>query len=124
MTLMSAPPILTVKGLSVMCRIGVPEEERSEAQRLLLDLRFAGSGTDVDPGDEINRTVDYHAVALRASAIAGERERRLIETLAGDLGRLLMEEFHLAWIEVRVRKFILPDAEWVSVEIRRDAASD
>jgi dihydroneopterin aldolase len=113
--------ILSVKGLSVTSRIGVPDEERAASQRLLLDLRFAGVLQPSELGDEIGSTVDYHAVALRAAMIAGSGERRLIETLAEDLASDLISRFDLRWIEITVRKFILPDAEWVSVEIRREA---
>ena len=75
----------------------------------------------MDLGDEIVRTVDYHAVVLRVAAIAEEHPRKLIETLADDLAGKLSGEFWLCWIEITIRKFILANAEWVSVSIRREA---
>ena len=121
--MMTGERILSVKGLQVLSRIGVTGEERSVPQELLLDLRFASLDQPADLGDEISRTTDYHALALRASAIATDGERRLIETLAEDLASALLAGFGLRWIEVTVRKFILTDAEWVSVEIRRETSS-
>ena len=47
--------------------------------------------------------------------------RKLIETLADQLAAALLAEFSLRWIEITIRKFILPNAEWVSVSIRREA---
>ncbi len=113
--------IIEIRGLELKARVGVPDGERADPQRLLLDLRFAATDQPPDLGDEISRTVDYHAVALRVAAIVEERPRKLIETLADELTGTLLSEFRLRWIEVAIRKFILPNAEWVSVTIRRQA---
>lgn len=118
---MSPERVIEIRGLAVMARVGVPEEERAEPQRLLVDLRFAVAGHAGDLGDDIARTVDYYTLSRRVISLAEERPRRLIETLADDLGDHLMEDFPLRWIEITVRKFILSDAEWVSVSIRRES---
>ena len=118
---MGTERIIEIRGLELTARVGVPDGERAHPQRLLFDLRFATTDQPPDLGDEISRTVDYHAVALRVTAIVEERPRKLIETLADDLASLLLGEFDLRWIEITVRKFILPNAEWVSVTIRRQA---
>lgn len=117
---MTSERIIGIKGLEVAAHVGVPEEERSSPQRLLIDLRFASLGQPDDLGDEITRTVDYHAVTLRVSAIAAERPRKLIETLADEIAGILLAKFRLRWIEVTIRKFILPQTEYVSVTIRRE----
>ena len=44
--------------------------------------------------------------------------------LSGALALALLGEFSLRWIEITIRKFILPNAEWVSVSIRREANKD
>jgi len=112
--------IIGIRGLNVTARIGVSEEERKTLQKLLLDLNFAATNQPVELNDEILLTVDYHAVSRRVAEIAGERPRRLIETLADELTVALLAEFQLRWIEITVRKFILPQTEWVSVTTRRD----
>jgi len=118
---MSGERIIAIKGLEVSAHVGVPEEERSRPQRLLLDLSFAAIDQPSDLSDEISRTVDYHAVSLRVAEVVGERPRKLIETLADQLAAALLAEFSLRWIEITIRKFILPNAEWVSISIRREA---
>lgn len=118
---MNSERIIGIKGLEVDAHVGVPDSERALSQRLLLDLRFASLEQPEDLGDEISRTVDYHALSLRVSGLAGERPRKLIETLADEIAGTLLSEFRLRWIEVTVRKFILPQTEWVSVTIRREA---
>jgi len=116
---MSSERVITIKGLEVMARVGVPEEERSAPQKLLIDLSFAAVEQLADLGDDITRTVDYFEISRRVIAIVGERPRRLIETLADEMTATLLGEFHLRWIEITVRKFILTDAEWVAVTVRR-----
>jgi FolB domain-containing protein len=118
---MSSERVITIKGLEVMAHVGVPDEERSAPQKLLLDLSFAAIDQPVDLGDDIARTVDYFALSRRIIAFAAERPRQLIETLAEETASTLLGEFPLRWIEITVRKFILTDAEWVAVTVRREA---
>ncbi len=118
---MNSERVIEIKGLEVTASVGVPEEERSTPQRLLMDLRFAAIEQPHDLGDEITRTVDYYAVSLRVKALAKERPRKLIETLADEAASTLLREFRLRWIEVVIRKFILPETEWVSVSVRRES---
>jgi FolB domain-containing protein len=121
---MPSERVIAISGLEVMSRVGVPEEERSAPQRLLIDLKFVAREHHAHLGDDITRTVDYFAVSRRVIALAAERPRRLIETLADDTASALLQEFRLGWIEITVRKFILPDADCVSVSIRREADAD
>lgn len=111
---------LTIHRLRLWAHVGVPEEERARPQMLEATLRFKmAEVTAAAETDDLERTVDYDAVAQRAKAIAAERPRRLIETLAEDLAVGLMEAFGLPRIEVGLRKFILPDTECVELVIER-----
>ena len=119
---MSTERIISIQGLEVMAHVGVPEEERAVAQRLLIDLRFAALAQPEELHDDLTLTVDYHRVSLRASEISENRPRKLIETLGDDLATALLAEFHLRWIDVTIRKFILPKTEWVGVSVRRESS--
>lgn len=113
--------IISIRGLEVSALVGVPDEERANPQRLLIDLKFASSAQPQQLNDDIALTVDYHAVSLKVAEISGDHPRKLIETLADELAISLLVEFNLRWIEINIRKFILPNTEWVSVSIRREA---
>jgi FolB domain-containing protein len=119
---MSTERIISIQGLEVMSHVGVPEEERAVAQRLLLDLRFAALAQSEKLHDDITQTVDYHRVSLRVVEISRARSYKLIETLADDLATALIAEFHLCWIDVTIRKFILPNTEWVGVSVRHESS--
>ncbi len=69
--------------------------------------------------DAIGKTVDYFAVCQRVAAIAGRWRRTLIETLAEDVAEGILREFALDSIVVEVRKFVLENADYVSVKLRR-----
>jgi dihydroneopterin aldolase len=113
--------VIAIKGLQVSAHVGVPDSEREAPQTLRIDLNFAARSQPALLNDDIALTVDYHAVSLMVAEIASERSRQLIETLADELAGRLISEFGLRWIEVTIRKFILPQTDWVSVSIRRES---
>ncbi|MFV1995672.1 MAG: dihydroneopterin aldolase [Verrucomicrobiales bacterium] len=111
-----------LRGLRVATRIGVPEQERSEPQELVLDVTLLARARFSELADEVEKTTDYDAVARRIREFCGQREGCLIETLAEDLASLLLAEYAISAVELEVRKFILPDCDHVAVRIRRGDA--
>jgi len=109
---------ILIRGLRLPCHIGVPAEERRNLQTLRAHLTL-----DVVPfpeSDAIEKTIDYKVVSDGVQALALERERRLIETLAQDIARYILEEFPVNSIRVELEKFILPETDWVGVVIERE----
>ena len=112
-----------IRGLKVACHIGVPDEERAESQEVLINITMARKECSVtEPlNDDISRTIDYYAVAVRVEAIAEARPRKLIETLSEDIAATILREFAIASITVEIEKFILPNTRCVGVVITRNA---
>lgn len=109
---------ILVNGLRVATRIGVPAEERAADQELEIDLRI-GSPVSFDSLDDaIGRTIDYAAVCQRIEDLAVAKPRALIETFAFEAGTMVIEEFGAPWVEVEIRKFILPQTRSVGVRCR------
>ena len=120
---MNPPPDeIHLRGLDLPARIGVPEEERASWQNLQLDLVLQVARRFETMADDIAATPDYAAVAARARALASERPRRLIETLAADLAACLLAEFPLIGVTVEVRKRVLPGCNEVSARLTRMAS--
>lgn len=113
------PDLIHIEALEVRSRIGVPEEERSAPQRLTVTLTLEPAAGFRALGDRLEGTVDYAAVCEAVKAIAAERARRLVETLAEELAAQLLARFPLRRVEVEVRKFILPDTDYVAIRIER-----
>jgi dihydroneopterin aldolase len=107
--------LIIIKGLEIDAFVGVPDDERKDLQRLLVNATLTPLNSFAEIGDEIDRTVDYHAAVRRITSLASSRPRRLIETLASEIAEMLVEEFPARRAEVEVRKFILPETEYVAV---------
>ncbi|MFT4548106.1 MAG: FolB domain-containing protein [Pseudoalteromonas tetraodonis] len=108
-----------IENLWVETSVGVPDEERAQAQEVAICLTMVPERPMAGLGDSIEKTVDYFAVSQRVAAIAGDGERKLIETLAEDVAELLLREFPLDSVVVELRKFILENADYVSVKLER-----
>jgi len=115
---------IVIRSLRVPCRIGVPEEERAEAQEIEIDLTIETVKPFDTMDDNVAGTVDYAVVCRRLAEAAAERPRQLIETLASDLAEMVITEFPCRAVTIEVRKFILPDTDWVGVRHSRRASED
>ena len=96
--------------------IGVPENERKTPQRLLLSVRFKIETAFSALDDNIEKTVDYEGVAAEAERVVQTSTAHLIEKLVADLGEALMTRFPMLQLEIELKKFILPNAQCVSVK--------
>lgn len=115
---MKTTPLLSeilIDSLRVKTWIGVPDEERMEAQEIEIDIRIQPKRNFAEMQDDINLTVDYAAVCQRVSELAAERPRRLIESLAQEICEMILKEFAATSAEVEIRKFILPETGYVAV---------
>jgi dihydroneopterin aldolase len=116
--------VIIIKGLQVDAYVGISDEERRNSQRLRIDAVLTPLTDFSTLADDISRTVDYHAAARRIFSVAASRPRRLIETLASEIAETLVGEFRAQRAEVEVRKFILPDTEYVAVRCSRDRRAE
>jgi len=102
-----------IEQLEVFARVGVPDSERAKAQRLSLNVTLWPK--TAEPRDEISDTVNYSEVAESLKQFVSQRDHKLIETLAEKIAAHLLTQFSLRKVEVEVRKFALPNANYVSV---------
>jgi len=110
---------IEIANLAVFSQVGVPEEERAAPQRLTVWLRLESNLSFAAMDDRIENTVDYAAVCEEIKKIAAARPRRLIETLAEEIASGVLERFPVWRLSVELRKFILPDTDYVAVRIER-----
>lgn len=110
---------IRIVDLEVSCHVGVPDSERATAQRLLVSLDLEHDFRAAAAADDLTRTIDYYAVSRRVLAFGEGRSWRLIEKLADDIATAVLAEFRPTRIRVEVKKFIIPEARHVSVEVVR-----
>jgi FolB domain-containing protein len=107
-----------IEQLEIHGRVGVPDSERAEAQRLSLNVTLWPNIAELH--DNLANTVNYSAVAECVKEFVSLRDYKLIETLAEEIAAHLLAQFDLPKVEVEVRKFVLPDANYVSVTAARE----
>jgi dihydroneopterin aldolase len=112
--------LIRIVDLAVYAYIGVPDEERSEVQRLLVSLDMLGeSFAHAASTDNVSWTINYADVAEHVRELSGRRPRKLLETLAEEMALDLIKRFPIKWLTLEIKKFVLPDAGYVSVNIER-----
>jgi len=96
--------IIFLGGLTTECIIGIWDWERRVKQKIVVDLEV---GTDIRraaASDRIEDTLDYKRVAKRLLQFVGDSEFQLVETLAERIAELVIVEFSVPWVRVRLNK--------------------
>jgi 7,8-dihydroneopterin aldolase/epimerase/oxygenase len=112
--------LIRVVDLAVWAHIGVPEAERLAPQRLLISMEMSiGSFSHAAGTDNIGWTVHYGEVVEHVKQLVAKRHRKLLETLVEEIAFDLLKNFEIHKIVLEIKKFVLPDAQYVSVKIER-----
>lgn len=96
--------IIFLRDLRIPTIIGVYDWERAIRQTISFDLEM---GTDIRKAaasDNIDDTLNYKAVAKRIITFVGESRFQLVETLAENVAELVLAEFDVRWLRLRVNK--------------------
>jgi 7,8-dihydroneopterin aldolase/epimerase/oxygenase len=110
---------ISIVDLEVFYRVGVPDAERAQPQRLLLTVEMESDFSAAAKSDSIADTIDYFAVTQRLLKFGDGRSWKLIEKLATDIADAISAEFKPAGVSVAVKKFIIPQARYVSVALAK-----
>ena len=105
--------------LEVFYRVGVFEPERAHPQRLLITVDLQHAFEAAASLDDLTKTIDYYAVTQRLLRFGDGRSWKLIESLATEIAGMVLDEFSAASVCVEVKKFVIPQTRYVSVEVSR-----
>ncbi|MDV6327302.1 dihydroneopterin aldolase [Idiomarina sp. PL1-037] len=112
--------VVSIEGLTVETIIGVYDWEKEKKQRLVLDIQMSWDNQRAATTDNIDDALDYALVSERVSGWVAEKPRQLIETVAEGVASLILNEFGVQNVEVRVAKpGAVPNAKTVAVSVRR-----
>lgn len=112
--------ILYIRNLKVDAVVGIFSWEKRIRQPLHLDLEIALDIRKAAATDDIQYALDYKTVSTRLTQFISQSEWHLIETLAEKIAALLMEEFGVTWLRLRLSKpAALPAADSVGLMIER-----
>jgi 7,8-dihydroneopterin aldolase/epimerase/oxygenase len=113
--------IVYLRDLKIECIIGIYEWERRVKQTIVLDLDMAADIRRAAASDRIEDTLDYKSVTKRLIDFVGASQFQLVETLAEKIAELVLNEYEIPWVRVRVNKRgALRHATDVGVVIERE----
>jgi dihydroneopterin aldolase len=96
--------IIFLSGLTTECIIGIWDWERRIKQKIVVDLEMGADIRRAAGSDRIDDTLDYKSVAKRLLQFIGDSEFQLVETLTERIAELVITEFSVPWVRVRLNK--------------------
>lgn len=112
--------IVFIEALAIDTIIGIYDWEREVKQTVVLDIEMAHDMTQAATTDDIEFTLNYHAVANRLLEFVSGSEFLLVETMAARCAEIICEEFAVPWLRLKVSKpGAVREAKAVGVIIER-----
>ena len=96
--------IVYIRDLQIETIIGIFDWEREVKQIVSLDLDMAHDIQKAAATDDIQYTLDYKSVGKRLISFIEQSEFFLVETMAEEVARIVLEEFSVPWLKLRVSK--------------------
>jgi dihydroneopterin aldolase len=93
-----------IRDLRIDTVIGIYDWEREVRQTVSLDLEMATDIRRAAQSDSIEDTLNYKAVAKRLIQFVGESEFQLVETLSERCAAIVLDEFDVPWVRLRLSK--------------------
>ena len=112
--------IIYIRDLKIDTVIGVFDWERQITQTISFDIDMATDIRKAASSDDLADTLDYKAVSKRLIDYVGSSDFQLVETLAERICDIIIEEFNVPWVRLRLnKKGALRGANDVGVLIER-----
>lgn len=96
--------IVYIQDLKIQTVIGIFDWERAIRQTICLDLEMASDIRPAAEQDSIDHALNYKAVADRIVEFVEASEFQLVETLAERIAELVLNEFSVPWLRLKLGK--------------------
>ena len=111
---------VVVRGLVLMCSIGIRRAERDRPQRVRVSVALTASAEAGFPGEDRRRVINYEKVVAAIRQIAASGHIDLCEGFAARICDACFADPRVAHIQVEVEKLdIFADAEAVGAIVER-----
>jgi dihydroneopterin aldolase len=111
---------VTVRGLILMCSIGIRRREREQKQRVRISVDLIAGASAAFPGDERRRVINYEKVVAAIREIARAGHIDLCEGFAERICAACLADPRVEQVRVWVEKLdVFPDAEGVGAILER-----
>ncbi len=109
---------VTVRGLILMCSIGIRPSERGRKQRVRVSVDL--SAADPFPGEDRRRIINYETIVARIREVASAGHIDLCEGFAERICTACFADPRVERVRVSVEKLdVFPDAEGVGAILER-----
>jgi len=98
------PDTVFLHDLRIETVIGIWDWERKIRQTVSIDLEMGADVRHAAAHDDIEHALNYKAVAKRIQSLVGDAEFNLVETMAERIAEVVLTEFDVPWVQVRVNK--------------------
>ena len=111
---------VTVRGLVVMCGIGIRRSERDRRQRVRVSVELTATAAASYPGEDRRRVINYEKVVTAIRDIAESGHIDLCEGFAQRLCDRCFEDPRVMHVRATVEKLdVFPDAESAGATLDR-----
>jgi dihydroneopterin aldolase len=111
---------VTVRGLVLMCSVGIRRREREQKQRVRISVDLVAASAAAFPGDDRRRVVNYEKVVAAIREIARSGHIDLCEGFAERICAACFGDPRVERVRVWVEKLdVFPDAEGVGAVLER-----
>jgi dihydroneopterin aldolase len=93
-----------IEALEIECVIGIYDWERKIKQPIVLDIEMSFDNRKPAASDDIADTLDYKAISKRLIQFVSESSFGLVEALAEHCCRIIIEEFGVARVKLKLSK--------------------
>ena len=93
-----------IEALQIETLIGIYDWERRIRQPLVFDLEMGFDNRIPAASDDIAHTLDYKAVSKRLVEYVSQSDFGLVETLAERCAGIVMDEFGIDWLRLKLSK--------------------
>jgi 7,8-dihydroneopterin aldolase/epimerase/oxygenase len=109
-----------VRDLEVLARIGIYEQEKTAAQRIIVNIDLSVEESPGPMPDDIGHVVSYEIIVKKVEQIIADGHVGLVETLCEKIAAACLRDKRVVAARVRVEKpDIIANARSVGVEIER-----
>src|SRR5690349_10629014 len=95
---------ISVVDLEVHYRVGVPDAERANPQRLLITIKMDFDFTAAAKSDAVEDTINYYSVSQELLKFGEGRSWKLLERLVSQIADRILVQFRPAVVYVEVKK--------------------
>src|SRR5262249_34414464 len=118
--LSTASYTVTIRGLVLMCSIGIRRREREQKQRVRISVDLVATPAAVFPGDDRRRVINYEKVVAAIREIARAGHIDLCEGFAERICTACFADPRVERVRVWVEKLdVFADAEGVGAVLER-----